>query len=94
MRRRGWLRGLRVKRAIFWIHIWAKCGEIDPRLRAFLWASIVEFPELRFTITSTKRNPPNDESGHNYIILSALDLRSRDWELKDLVRYKNWSDFW
>ena len=66
----------------------------DPRLRAFLWASIMESPENDWTLTGMRRKPGKKPSGHAWAILSAFDLRSKTWSLEQLHAYYNWYKYW
>lgn len=103
-RRHGWLRGLKFKKyntkgqridKFLEDCLWNTARyKIDRVLRAFLWASIVEFPDLEWVMTDGARWPVNDRSGHNWPILSAVDLRSKSWTFEQMVEYKNWAEYW
>ena len=96
--RNSWLRGLKFKKSkakMLKACIWnTGLYNIDRRLRAFFWASIAEFPDRDWTVTSAARYPVNKKSGHNYPVLSAIDIRSRTWTLEQMVEYKNWAEYW
>jgi hypothetical protein len=66
----------------------------DPRLRAFLWASMMQFPDHPWTLTSMRRPLGEKPSGHSNLILSAFDLRSKDWTVEMMLAYDNWYLMW
>lgn len=66
----------------------------DCRLRAFVREAIDTFPDHDWVITSAKRHPEHDRSGHHYKILSAFDFRCRTWSFKQLLAFWNWTYYW
>jgi len=66
----------------------------DCRLRAFVREAMDQFPDHDWVITSARRYPEHEGSGHNHKMLSAFDFRSRTWSFKQLLAFWNWCYYW
>lgn len=66
----------------------------DPRLRAFVLEAKRTFPDHDWVITSARRHPIHGKSGHNWEILSAVDVRSRTWTMVQITEFYDWYSRW
>jgi hypothetical protein len=72
--------------------IWDR--HFDVRLRAFLIALAIAFPYLKLVITDMRRRRGTKPSGHSNLILCAVDIRSKNLTIEQIIKIKNWYDYW